>query len=71
MVKSWTPETHHQKILAYIIYIIYVFPVNMHQIHFWARTKGESNGGGPPKSPFVTLSFQFPGKGQPPPPVLN
>ena len=40
------------------------------------RTRGESNGGGrggapPPKSPFVTLGFQFPGKEQPPPPVLN
>ena len=28
-------------------------------------------GGPPPKSPFVTLGFQFPGKEQPPPPVLN
>ena len=38
------------------------------------RTRGESNGGEggpPPKSPFVTLGFQFPGKEQPPPPVLN
>ena len=34
---------------------------------------GGGGGGGPPplKSPFVTLSFQFAGKGQPLPPVLN
>ena len=32
---------------------------------------GEGGGPPPPKSPFVTLGFQFPGKEQPPPPVLN
>ena len=49
-------------------------PVTCADSFFGRGPGGNRIGGGrapPPKWRFLTLSSQFPGKGQPPPPVLN
>ena len=48
-----------------------ISPISTCADSFFGCGPGGNRKGGGPKWRFLTLSSQFPGKGQPPPPVLN
>ena len=63
-------------VYIYIAYIVCIYSINIQRIYSvplnwntWVQSITRPNFS--PKSPFVTLGSQFPGKDHPPPPVLN
>ena len=59
--------TLHTYMMCIYIYIYVCIYIHVCLIVRYSPTLGAP----PPKSPFMTLGSQFPGKEQPPPPVLN
>ena len=86
-IRNWQYATRHSHYSLYLyIYIMFMVHVSCSPsysishitnlqwhalIPFLAADQGGIEKGGGPKWRFLTLSSQFPGKGQPPPPVLN